>query len=133
MTSPTAAKDTKLGRWEYVGQLPWVEEGGIPAPSDPVATVYAHSGSTVNLRMFANIGAKLIDRVPIGDTVDVLKYGDEWTRVEWRGKIGWMKTNFLVFDGDVPPIYCTVTIPGLSQEQADSLIAQYPNGIITVG
>lgn len=138
MTSPTATKDTKVGRWEYVGVLPWVEAGTAPEPEpEPMpepgtAIVFAHSGSTVNMRRFPNIGAALVERVPVGETVEIVEYGADWSRIKWRGKTGYMQTRFLEF-GEAPLIYYTVTIPGLSKEQAEALCAEYPTGVMTVG
>lgn len=140
MTSPTAKKDTKIGSWKYFGILPWVDSD-VPAPEpqpEPVepsnkATVFFHSGSTVNMRKYPNIGAALVERVPIGEEVEVIQYGADWTKIKWRYWTGYMQTRFLVFDGDVPPIYYTVTIPGLSKEQAEAIVAEHPSGVITVG
>ena len=142
-------KTIKNGGWNRVGLWNQIDYGTkadpepepeltpkpdpSPTPLPTTATVFAHSGSTVNIRRHANIGAALVERIPIGETVDVLQYGDEWCRVKWRWFTGWMKTNFLVFDGDVPPIYYTVTIPGCSKKKAEAILREYPNGTMAVG
>lgn len=134
MTSPTAKKDKSIKGWSYLGELPWVEHdpvpepGPEPTPEPTTAVVYAKSGSTVNMRRFPNIGSALVERVPVGETVEVLEYNKEWCKVQWKWFKGYMMTCFLVFDGDVPPIYYTVTIPGLSKEDAENLLMDYPNG-----
>jgi hypothetical protein len=43
-----------------------------------------------------------------------------------------MMTRFLRFEGS-PEGQCSVTIPGLTMQQAKALIAQYQNGYITAG
>ena len=141
MTSPKPLKDKSIKNWSYAGELPWVnyedQPEPTPTPEPPpeptTAVVFAHTGSTVNMRRFPNIGAALVERVPIGETVQILEYGEEWCKVQWKWFKGYMMTRFLVFDGDVPPIYYTVTIPGLSKEDAESILMDYPNGHMTAG
>lgn len=139
MTSPTAKKDKSAKGWSYFGELPWVEYEAAPEPepepkpTTQTAVVFAHTGSTVNMRRFPNVGAALVERVPVGETVDILEYSADWCRVKWKWFKGYMMTRFLVFDGDVPPIYYTVTIPGLSKEQAEDILIDYPNGTMTAG
>ena len=137
MTTPTAKKDKSIKGWTYFGRLPWVdcdsEPEPQPTPEPTTAVVYAHTGNTVNMRKFPNIGAALVERVPVGETVTILQYGEEWCRIQWKWFKGYMMTRFLVFDGDVPPIYYTVTIPGLSKEDAENLLMDYPSGTMTAG
>lgn len=143
MTSPTAKKDKSLKGWSYYGKLPWVDYDSEPEPvPDPkpelkpepkTAVVFAHTGGTVNMRRFPNIGSALVERVPVGETVEILEYGAEWCNVKWKWFKGYMMTRFLVFDGDVPAVYYTVTIPGLSKEDAESILMDYPNGHMTAG
>lgn len=130
-----------VGLWlsdvSYDGIAPDPEPDPEPAPEPPpeptTAVVFANTGATVNMRRFPNIGAALVERVPIGATVDILDYDEEWCKVQWKHFKGYMMTRFLVFDGDAPPIYYTVTIHGLSKEQAEDLLMDYPNGQMTAG
>lgn len=135
MTSPTAKKDKNIKGWSWFGELPFVEYEPTPEPEpEPnTAVVFAHSGSTVNMRRFPNVGAALVERVPIGSTVEILEYGNEWTKCKYKWFKGYMMTRFLIIDGDVPPIYYTVTIPGLTKDQAENLLEEYPSGIMTAG
>lgn len=118
MTSPSALKDTKLGKWEFVGENPWVDYSGsvdpdpdpepqpepepTPTPTPETATTYAESGSTVNLRKSRSTSSPLVDRIPIGETVSVEKYRDDWCAVRWKGKAGYIMTKFLIFGEYVP-------------------------------
>lgn len=131
----------RVGLWwpevHYEGVSPTPEPEPTPEP-DPkpqprTAVVFAHTGHTVNIRRFPNIGSALVERVPVGETVDIIEYGEEWCKVKWKWFKGYMMTNFLVFDGDVPPIYYTVTIPGLSKEEAEEILMDYPNGSMIAG
>ena len=62
---------------------------------EPVtAVVFAESGSTVNLRVRANVSAALVERVPIGATVEVLGTGSKWLKVKYGT---W--TGYMILDG----------------------------------
>ena len=84
------AVDTKLGQWRFGGALTMVTD--IPME---MATVRASSGETVNLR--ETPGGDLLDRVPVGKTVNVLEKGDQWSTIAWEGHRGYMQTRFLDF------------------------------------
>ena len=72
--------------------------------------------------------------MPCGETVEVLDYDNTaWTKVRWNGITGYMQTQFLLFEDDIPENYYTVTISGLSYEQAQALKAEYPEAEISVG
>ena len=141
MTSPTAKKDSKLGKWNYYGQLPQVggdEPEPSPEPSpEPIsnlAIVIAEKGSTVNMRRSPSINSPLVERVPIGETVTVLTRGEDWSQIKWTRYVGWMMSKFLLFDDDVPEEGgYTVTISGLTKEEAQAIKAEYPNAEISVG
>ena len=124
-------KTIKNGGWNMVGLWDQVAydygENPTPEPEPMTATVYADNGKPVNLRKRASRLSALVDRVPCGETVDVLEFGDEWSRVKWHNKTGYMMTQFLSADDRID-LY-TVTIPDLTLSQADALIRQYPNAI----
>ena len=104
------------GGWNKVGLLPGDvyyaeidtdpsgDGGGKPAGDDPEPEpvpalelfVYAENGKPVNLRKEPSTAAALVDRVPVGDAVDVLSDNGEWARVDWHGKSGYMMSCFLV-------------------------------------
>lgn len=64
------------------------------------ATVYASSGSTVNMRSEASAKAKIIEQIPIRSTVDVISVGGEWTQIKHKDMTGYMMTKFLKFNED---------------------------------
>lgn len=86
--------DSKQGKWLYGGPLALVDYGEEAMPLE-MAIVRASSGGTVNLRKTP--GGALVDRVPVGATVNVLERGGEWSKVAWNGKFGHMQTRFLDF------------------------------------
>ena len=134
MTSPTAKKDTKLGKWTYVAVLPWVELDVAPdPPPEPVtqtATVVAKSGTTVKMRAKPSTSCALYWDVPIGSTVIVDQRGNEWTEITYADRMGWMMTKFLSFEPSTELLW-TAHIPFLTESQAQALLAQYPGSWMT--
>ena len=146
MTSPTAQKDTKLGKWKYCGQLPQVEgeepgpEPTPPSPEPPTpveekATVYAPTGKTVNMRKGPSTSKALVERVPIGWVVTVLDKEPDWCQISYTDKwditrTGWMMTQYLIFDDKPIETLYTVMVEHLSKDEAKALNEKYPNAII---
>ena len=145
MTSPTAKKDTKLGRWKYTGQLPQVE-GRVdpdpgpepepkPEPIDSTAVVWAESGKTVNMRKGPSTSKALVERVPIGWTVTILDHEPDWCQIAYTDKrgatwYGWMMTRYLQFADPAVSLW-TCHIPFLPKDRAQGLIDQYPGAWMT--
>lgn len=150
--------DTKLGKWAYCGKLKNVDYSGDPTPGpspepgpdpEPVgpeyATVWAASGSTVNLRKEKSTKAKLLARMPIGSIVKVIRKEDTWCNVAYTDSYpatwqGYVQTQFLKFEETPgpgpepePTPGVTVIIPGLTEAEADALLGQYPQGRKTYG
>ena len=66
------------------------------------ATVYAESGSTVNMRKEPDKKSVIIARVPVGEEVRVLETHVYWDKVSYGGKTGYMMTDYLLFDQEAP-------------------------------
>ena len=102
--------DTKLGKWNYHGKLSILAKaaGGItPTPSpEPTpstgarAVVVAESGRTVNFRRTPSLRGALIDRIPLGTTVEIVAPGEEWATIKYRNVTGYMMAKFLDIIGD---------------------------------
>lgn len=146
MTDPAAKIDTKLGKWNRYGQLPQVARTNpdpyipdppvdpIPEPMPEVAIVIAEKGKNVNLRKSPSTASALVERVPLGETVTVLTHGEDWSQVKWKWYTGWMMTKFLLFEDMTPSENTyTVTIPGLTREQAEMLCNEWQDAMISVG
>ncbi len=54
----------------------------------------------LRLRAEASEKGKVLDAFPKGTKVTILKKGDEWTKVEVKGKKGYMKTSYLAYSKD---------------------------------
>ena len=57
------------------------------------ARVIAQSGSTVNMR--EEPGGKIIDKIPLGEVVDVLDESTGWRKILYRSNVGYMQEAFL--------------------------------------
>lgn len=73
------------------------EEETVPAiPSGGTqAKVFAPTGSTVNLRKTPSLRGSLIVRVPIGTIVEVKEPGEDWCKIKYGKKVGYMMSKFL--------------------------------------
>lgn len=119
MTSPRmktltikTMQDLISSNWLYHGKAkPIVEAAGGTAsiPSPPPATtpstgsmavVVADSGSTVNLRAKASTAGKIIMRVPLGTTVEIIAPGENWAEIKYGNRTGFMMAEFLDVIGD---------------------------------
>lgn len=150
MTSPTAKKDTKLGNWTWFGKLPWVEYGDTPGPGpEPTppepqtdwAIVVAETGNTVKMRAKPTQACNLYWDVPVGAEVQVYQWnaatdkkGQVWARIAWAGQDGYMMQEFLR-DEEEPAgeDTWTVTISGLTYEQAEDLCMNWGNATMQRG
>lgn len=92
--------DTKLGKWTYKGQLTLIDGVEPDAPLGVgYATVTARSGSTVNLRDKPSKRGSVIERIPIGTTVEVEGVDGEWAKVRVMIE-GYMMTEYLDSGGE---------------------------------
>ena len=133
MTSPTAKKDYKLGNWKLFGQLPWVKyDAEAPTEEEkPVgewARVYSENGKPVKMRAKPSTLCRTWWEVPNGSEVILMERGDNWSGIIWAGRSGYMMTKFLR-EGEQVPLY-TVTIKGLTKEQAEELARTYGGEIV---
>lgn len=134
MTSPTAKIDTSLGKWTYFGRLPWIDYDSQPAEGNDVsettkwATVWAEKGSTVKMRAKPSTMCRLYWEVPVGAQVVLMEKGETWSEIIYAGQSGYMMTKFLR-EGEQIQLY-TVTIKGLTKEQAEELARTYGGEIV---
>ena len=116
--------------------------GGSGSPDEPqpepeptpgitaiVGNVPAGNRQDVNLREKASTNGALIDRVPCGETVEILKYGDKWSKVRWEKQTGYMMSKFLLFDEEEYETY-TVILTGITKDEAAAFKKVYPDAEI---
>lgn len=108
-TSPVAKTDSTIGKWAFWGKLKDVDYSGTPSPEpspdpEPITVtkmVFAENGKPVNLRYGPSLDKKIMDEIPVGETVTLSQIKGGWSKVTWRKKTGWMMSSFLV-DPDTP-------------------------------
>ena len=97
--------DTKIGKWNYAAKLrPLVNAGAYkqePVPNSVIpsdgtqAKVTAPSGSTVNMRKTPSLKGALIMRIKLGEVVEIVEPGEEWCKIKYNKKTGYMMAQFL--------------------------------------
>lgn len=98
--------DTKIGKWNYAAKLkPLVNAGAYKEETTPAtpeipssgtqARVTAPSGSTVNMRKTPSLRGALIMRIKLGEIVEIKEPGEEWCKIKYQKKVGYMMAKFL--------------------------------------
>lgn len=119
MTSPKmktltvrSMNDLANSNWLYHGKAKPIVNAANDKASVPVdtpvntpstgsrAVVVAESGGTVNLREGAAMNRKILMRVPLGETVDIITPGEKWAEVKFGGRHGYMMAQYLDVIGD---------------------------------
>ena len=109
MTSPTAKKDTKLGKWNYVGQLPQVsytEESEVVVMVEYATVV----GGALNVRRDKSTSSERITTIPNGSKVAVTEHGSEWCKIVYNSFTGYAMTKFLKFESGGEDTKVTITL-----------------------
>lgn len=107
--SNTGVVKNKLGTysWTHWG----IPEGLEQQSSKPAevlkvlykATVFAESGSTVNMRAEPDTNSNKVARVAIGQEVEVLEEtNSSWAKVLWNEQTGYMMRSYLATDATAP-------------------------------
>ena len=89
-------QDMSQHAWTHWARPVWSEtEEDDPVSLDVIyqARVIAQSGSTVNMR--EEPGGKIIDKIPLGEVVDVLDESTGWRKILYRSNVGYMQEAFL--------------------------------------
>jgi len=67
-----------------------------PVPPGTMTTVWAENGKPVKMRSRPSTGCNLYDELPVGTEVEIVKYADNWCRVNHGVRKGWyIMTKFL--------------------------------------
>ena len=95
----------RIGLWtaiSYGEQIDSIIHGDKPGGETMVATVYSDNGKPVNFRKKPSTSAALVDQIPVGEQVEVTERGSDWCSCKWKGKTGYIMTQFLIFGEYVP-------------------------------
>ena len=100
---------TISGGWNRIGLWDKICYEDIDmGPSDPqgggkmTATVYAPTGSTVNLRKEPSTQAALVARIPVGAQVTIMDETADWAKIQYNYDQGYMMKAFLKIDQQDP-------------------------------
>lgn len=91
---------------DYHGVSPEPGPGPEPEPPEPATTmiVWADNGKPVKMRAKPSTSCGLYDEVPCGAVVEVVKYGEEWSTVNYGARSGWyIMSCFLLDEEPMPP------------------------------
>lgn len=87
------------------------------------AIVTADSGKTVNMRASESTGSAVLFKIPIGTIVDVESTTDDWAKILYKGKQGYMMNKYLSKVGNSESNkYYYVRVKCESEEQAKALV-----------
>ena len=75
---------------------PGEDDEDVKTPETAVVDV--PNKSTVNMRSKASTSSALVERVPHGEEVTVLKKEKDWSRCSWKKWTGWIMNVYLVFE-----------------------------------
>lgn len=105
-----------------------------PEPTEEITAIVgnvpAGNRQDVNLRAKASTTGKLIDRVPCGETVEILEYGDTWSKVRWEKQTGYMMSKYLLFDEEDYEETYTVILTGITRDEMEAFKKVYPDAEI---
>ena len=83
-------------KWTYWGELKGVSYDGAADPSSaPQPGQAIVTGTRVALREGPSKSAKVLTRADIGETVDLATLPEDWAYISYKGKKGFMMTEFL--------------------------------------
>ena len=104
-TGPGIVRDTKLSKWTYRGRLKKVDYDGTEGMDTMVqtATVVADSGDDVKMRSTPSKTDGLYYKVPVGATVQVASVDEEWAKVRYQDRTGYMMVEYLEMDVQESP------------------------------
>lgn len=95
----------RIGLWRAVSygeKVDKILDGGDAGGDPMIATVWAASGNTVNMREQKSKNSDLVCRIPIGEQVEVLENGSDWCFCRYGMNNGYIMSEFLIF-GEVIP------------------------------
>lgn len=107
MTSPSAKKDTKLGTWSYVGQLPQITYESEVFIVVEYATVV---GGSLNVRKEKSTTSLKLASIPSGTKVAVAEHNNDWCKIAYNSCTGYVMTKFLSFEGGGDDNKVTITL-----------------------
>jgi len=95
MTSPSAKKDTTLGKWNYFGQLPQVDYDEVVIIVEYATVV----GGSLNMRKDSDKSSAKVTTIPNGSKIAIIEKGSVWCKATYNSYTGYVMTQYLKFEG----------------------------------
>lgn len=114
MTSPSAKKDTKLGGWNYFGQLPQVDYDKVVVIVEYATVV----GGALNMRKDSDRNSAKVTTIPSGSKIAIIEKGSVWCKAQYNSYTGYVMTQYLKFEGGGSGDVITIS---LSRDSAEAI------------
>lgn len=111
MTEPTSKVDTRLGKWSHFGRL-YCFADDQEKGKDPMEKVKVGGGNTekpINMRATMNSSSRLIAEIPQGAEVMLVSWGPTWSEIQYNGKGGYVRTEYIKREGDGEKVMITLS------------------------
>ena len=89
-------RDYSIKGWTHVGELSMLDSEPAPVAEGKAVV----TGTALALRKGPTKEAGYFCRLPSGTVVDVLPEQTEWTRVSYRGKVGYVMNEYIRMGGE---------------------------------
>lgn len=92
--------------WTHYGKSTILLKASTGVTTTPIPTsgtqayVVAESGSTVNMRRSPSLKGGLIMCIPLQTIINIVSPGEEWCKITYQNKTGYMMAKFLDIIGD---------------------------------
>ena len=96
-----------LKAFDYGKSINWIldhsgsqgtDKGDDGTVGDRFGYVWAENGKPVNLRKTASKDAPLVDKIPVGESVQIVGESGDWYKLKVNGMTGWMMKEFVKED-----------------------------------
>jgi peptidoglycan endopeptidase LytE len=79
-------------------------ELSLPQPDDQIKATQAFvNADSLNVRQFPSLESPILTKVAVGDKVDVIEKGPDWTKIKWQEQEAFVATMYLTFPAELPP------------------------------
>ncbi len=123
------------GGWDFVAYLTGVEydqdEREDTKMQAKVVLPVGASGSTVNMRSEPGKTSPVLEKVPVGATVELIEDRTTWCHIEYDGRRGWMMSNYLEYEGQGGESGEAITPE--EREKIDAALKQIEQAVEVIG
>lgn len=122
------AYDTSIKPWSHFGDLLDVTFDDTEDDIGMLYTVTTPNGKPVNLRMRPDKNSPKVGEIPVGEDVNVVEQASGWSKVQWNGLNGYVMSEFLLGEDDLPFSDAVVTFEDEVLAKLDEILALLTGG-----